>query len=182
MRVSAEAPRRQRSRRSRGCSPLSRGRPRHLSRSRCVRAGARVGGGPRLTRYRTRTGDPTQTQYVSLELGQATGRKIGAHLLELQVDQDRDGGEPVEDVRQNRAHWRERSAFCNNQDACMNLREALFVQPKMAPKMDHPWPSPTFSGLQQSRCQTLPATRNEPGPSPPASSTSAPSLLRIGIT
>ena len=52
---------------------------------------------------------------------------------------------------------------------------ALFVQPKMALKISQPWPFDLFSGLQQSKCHTFPWTLNEPGPSPEASSASAPS-------
>ena len=51
------------------------------------------------------------------------------------------------------------------------------VKPTNAAKMFHPCPSSVFSGLQQSRCHTLPVTRYEPGPSPPVSSTSAPRLV-----
>ena len=55
-----------------------------------------------------------------------------------------------------------------------DLRVALFVQPKMALKMVHPSPEDVLSGLQQSRCHTFPFTGYEPGPFPPASSTSMP--------
>ena len=53
---------------------------------------------------------------------------------------------------------------------------AEFVHPKSALKICQPPLSKLFSGLQQSRCQTDPCTLNEPGPSPPVSSTSPPTL------
>ena len=59
-------------------------------------------------------------------------------------------------------------------------RVAELVQPNKALKTCQPPLSKLFSGLQQSRCHTFPRTSNEPGPSPPASSTSAPRLRARG--
>jgi hypothetical protein len=61
------------------------------------------------------------------------------------------------------------------------LLVALFVHPVRAPKINQPLPSMLFSGLQQSRCQTLPRTSNVPGPSP-VLSVSPPMLCGVSGT
>jgi hypothetical protein len=58
------------------------------------------------------------------------------------------------------------------------LTERTVVRPPEDGIKDHPsLPIEVAFGLQQSRCQTFPRTSYEPGPLPPASSTSAPNLI-----
>ena len=101
------------------------------------------------------------------------------YLLPLQVNKENNSGEPVEDVCKNRANYVVSTPLSDSLGASLgegtDVRVALFVQPKRAPKIDHPW-SCLFSGLQQSRCQTFPRTSNVPGPSPPVSPASPPRL------
>jgi len=109
----------------------------------------------------------------------------GAHrsttyFLPLQVDKKDNGGDPVEDVCKDRANYVASNLLSGLPGVARRRRIdvllALFVQPKMPLKINHPW-SALLLGLQQLICQTFPRTSNEPGPSPPASSTSAPRLL-----
>jgi hypothetical protein len=62
-----------------------------------------------------------------------------------------------------------------------SLLIALFVHPVRAPKINQPFPSMLFSGLQHSRCQTLARTSNVPGPSP-VPSVSPPILCGVSAT